>query len=77
MINDVRSKANSEAAELSSQFASSAGSAPYVYHELASEQHVVRVDALEQLKSNITQLEDLHNRLKFMMAEVRPLLKRN
>jgi hypothetical protein len=46
------------------------------YHEVGAK-HVVEMDALEQLKSNITQLEDLHNRLKFMMTELNYLLKKS
>lgn len=46
------------------------------YHELA-ERHLVEVDVLEKLKANIAQLEDLHGRLRFMMAEITYLLKKN
>jgi hypothetical protein len=50
---------------------------PYTYHEISSDQqHVVKLDVLEQLKANISQLEDLHGRLRFMMIEVRGLIKR-
>ena len=38
--------------------------------------HVVEMDVLEQLKSNMFQLEEMHARLKFMMAEVRYLVIR-
>lgn len=38
--------------------------------------HVAEMDVLEQLKSNIVQLEEMHARLKFMMAEVRYLVIR-
>lgn len=46
------------------------------YHEIA-DRHVVETDVIEQLRSNIAQLEDLHGRMKFMMAEVSYLLKKN
>jgi hypothetical protein len=46
------------------------------YHEIA-DRHVVETDVIEQLRSNIAQLEDLHGRLKFMMTEVAYLLKKN
>jgi|GEM_PF-4542616 len=46
------------------------------YHEIA-DRHVVESDVIEQLRSNIAQLEDLHGRMKFMMAEVGYLLKKN
>ncbi len=36
--------------------------------------HVVEMDVLEQLKSNLAQLEEMHSRLKFMMSEVRYLV---
>jgi hypothetical protein len=51
---------------------------PFSYHEVTEEAHVVpaRLDVLEQLQSNIAQLEDLHGRMRFMMKEVRGLLKR-
>ncbi len=46
------------------------------YHEIA-DRHVVETDVIEQLRANIAQLEDLHGRMKFMMAEVGYLLKKN
>jgi hypothetical protein len=46
------------------------------YHELA-ERHGAEADVLEQLKSNLAQLEDLHGRMRFMMAEISYLLKKN
>lgn len=46
------------------------------YHEIA-DRHVVETDVIEQLRSNIAQLEDLHGRMKFMMTEVAYLLKKN
>lgn len=49
---------------------------PFSYHEVTEQKHVVRTDVLEQLKANLSQLEDLHLRLKFMMGEVRYLIKR-
>lgn len=45
----------------------------YAYHELPN---TGTVDVLEQLRANISQLEDLHGRLKFMMGEVQGLIKR-
>lgn len=81
MANEVRSQKAKEASELASSVGSSvaknAAFGHYAYHEIASDRHLVRVDVLEQLKSNIAQLEDLHGRLRFMMGEVRSLLKRN
>jgi hypothetical protein len=74
MANEVRAK---EATESSSAFARvSAAVFPYSYHEIADDAHVVRLDVLEQLKANIAQLEDLHGRMRFMMHEVRGLLKK-
>jgi hypothetical protein len=46
------------------------------YREL-SEQHVVEVDVLERLKMNLSQLEDLHARLGFMLKEVSYLIKKS
>jgi hypothetical protein len=46
------------------------------YHEIA-DRHVVETDVIEQLRANLAQLEDLHGRMKFMMAEVSYLLKKN
>ncbi len=46
------------------------------YHEML-EQHVVEVNELERLKMNMKQLEDLHGRLSFAMAEVKSLMKRS
>ena len=45
------------------------------YHEVGV-QHVVEFDVLEQLKSNMSQLEDLHHRMKFMMGELSYLLQK-
>jgi hypothetical protein len=45
------------------------------YHELGG-QHVVELDVLEQLKLNLSQLEDLHLRMKFMMSEISYLLRK-
>jgi hypothetical protein len=39
--------------------------------------HVAEVNVIQQLRANIAQLEDLHGRLKFMMAEVSYLLKKS
>lgn len=36
----------------------------------------IEVDVLEQLKTNMAQLEDLHARLRFVMSEISYLLKR-
>lgn len=41
-----------------------------------NESPVVEVDVLEQLKTNLAQLEDLHARLRFVMSEISYLLKR-
>jgi hypothetical protein len=49
---------------------------PRSYHELA-DRHIVEVDAIEQLKANLSQLEDLHGRLRFMMGELNYLLRKN
>ncbi len=81
MMNEVRSPKGPEASELTassvaSSVAKHAAFEHYAYHEIAGDKHLVRVDVLEQLKSNIAQLEDLHGRLRFMMGEVRSLLKR-
>jgi hypothetical protein len=46
------------------------------YHEIA-DRHVVETDVVEQLRANIAQLEDLHARMRFMMAEVSYLMKKN
>ncbi len=46
------------------------------YHEML-EQTVVEVNELERLKMNMKQLEDLHGRLSFAMAEVKSLMKRS
>ncbi len=45
------------------------------YHEIA-DRHVVETDVIERLRSNLSQLEDLQGRMKFMMSEVAYLLKR-
>lgn len=34
------------------------------------------LDVLTQLRTNITQLEDLHGRLRFMMGEVEKLIRK-
>ena len=75
MANELRTQ---DTAETSSSTIARVNAAvfPYSYHEIASDQHVVRLDVLEQLKSNIAQLEDMHGRMRFMMSEVRGLLKR-
>jgi hypothetical protein len=46
------------------------------YHEIA-DRHVVETDVIEQLRSNLAQLEELQGRMKFMMSEVSYLLKKN
>lgn len=46
----------------------------YSYEEVAPGAH--RVDILEQLKSNIRQLEDLQGRFSFLLNEVQSLVKR-
>jgi hypothetical protein len=44
------------------------------YHELG-DQYIVERDALEQLRFNIKQLDDLHQRFSFMMHELSGLIK--
>ncbi len=46
------------------------------YHEI-TDSNVAETDVLAQLRANISQLEDLHGRMKFMMAEVGYLLKKS
>jgi hypothetical protein len=46
------------------------------YSEIG-QRHIAEVDVLEQLRANMAQLEDLHGRMKFMMAEVSYLLKKS
>lgn len=66
--------ANSSEAEVRST--SYSGSYRQAYNEM-TDQHVVEVDVLEQLKANLSQLEDLHQRMRFMMGELSYLLKKN
>lgn len=58
----------------SSALSTSLVSTEVSYHEL-SEVPVREVDLLEQLQSNMAQLQDLHSRMSFVMKEVRYLLK--
>lgn len=44
------------------------------YHELA-DQPIVELDMASQLKTNLGLLEELQNRLCFVMSEVRYLMK--
>jgi hypothetical protein len=44
------------------------------YHELA-DVPVQETDVLEQLQANMKQLADLQGRMKFMMKEIRYLMK--
>ncbi len=50
-------------------------STAYVYREVPG-LDADRLDILEQLKANLDQLEDLHGRLRFVMAEVRGVLNK-
>lgn len=45
----------------------------YVYREVPGLEPEC-LDVLEQLRANLNQLEDLHGRLRFVMAEVRSVL---
>lgn len=48
------------------------------YHEITQQgRHVVEADVIEQLRSNIAQLEDMHGRMRFMMTELSYLLKKS
>ncbi len=82
MANEVRAEAATESSSTAKSAIARVSAAvfPYSYHEIATDKHVVqinpRLDVLEQLKGNIAQLEDLHGRMRFMMKEVRGLLKR-
>lgn len=46
------------------------------YHELAGLSSEP-LDVLSQLKVNLSQIEDLHSRLNFMVAEVSELIKKS
>ncbi len=48
---------------------------PLSYHELSNRQ-AHRGNVLEELKAHLSQLEDLHARLSFMMGEVRTLIRK-
>lgn len=48
----------------------------HAYHEIGGHHHVVETNGLEQLKANISQLDDLHGRLTFMMAELSSLIRK-
>ena len=53
---------------------SSAYTSQYTYHELA-DIPVQEVDVLQALENNMTQLNDIQNRMQFMMREIRYLMK--
>ncbi len=46
----------------------------YTYHELA-DFPVQEVDVLQALENNLNQLQDIQNRMQFMMREIRYLMK--
>ena len=46
------------------------------YHEIA-DRHVVETDVIEQLRANLSQLEDIQGRMHFMMKELSYLLKKS
>ncbi|HVK62691.1 MAG TPA: hypothetical protein VM432_14125 [Bdellovibrionales bacterium] len=73
----IRTTTNTSQAEQSSALGLNEGVRTYhqTYREIA-DRHVVETDVLEQLRSNLAQLEDLHGRMKFMMTEVSYLLKK-
>ena len=45
------------------------------YHEIA-DCHVVETDVIEQLRANLSQLEDMQARMSFLIGEVSYLLKK-
>ncbi len=47
------------------------------YNEMAHDHVRASTDVLVQLRSNLSQLEELHSRLRFVMAEISYLLKRD
>lgn len=63
-----------ENARQSSSEADVVYSSQLAYHELA-EVPVQSRDLVEQLNANLRQLEDLQARMKFMMREIRYLMK--
>lgn len=54
-----------------SQTERSSANAVYSYREVPGSE---QLDLIEQLHANLGQLEDLHDRLRFVMAEVRGVL---
>lgn len=49
--------------------------APVTYRETSSIE-IEKLDVLEQLRSNLDLLEDLHGRLKFVLGEIKTHLPR-
>lgn len=49
--------------------------APVTYRETSSIE-IEKLDVLEQLRSNLDMLEDLHGRLKFVLGEIKTHLPR-
>ena len=73
-ITDVKSN---EVAETKAEVIWENSQEPFVhksYHEM-SDTPVVEVDALKQLQENIELLNDVQNRLSFLMREVRYMMK--
>ncbi len=60
--------------DMSSASSESRYSSQLTYHELA-DVPVQSTDLLEQLEANMKQLEDLQSRMKFMMREIRYVMK--
>jgi hypothetical protein len=48
--------------------------APFLYREMAH-QPLVEMDSIERLNSNLRQLDDLYGRLKFVMHELKTVIK--
>lgn len=79
-LTTIAPKATSEQTAAVAEAEAVSTSYRHAYHEMPDRtagQHVIEVDVLEQLKTNLAQLEDLHMRMKFMMGEIAYLLKRN
>lgn len=67
---------HSSAEEATSTELSLSGQNPQrVYQELPGK-NLVETDVIEQLHANILQLEDLHLRMKFMLAEIKGLVQK-
>lgn len=62
--------------EVTSQIQNEESAKVYVYREVPGIESD-RLDILEQLNANLDQLEELHGRLRFVMAEVRSILKKS